>query len=95
MNIKTPVRSILFSQCLFFLFSGMDSNSQTSQELLIPNDVSIFKLLIYLFFFMLLVFSLLNKIKLKIKQEIRAHLMYTAQEQVISDVVAATARRLV
>lgn len=35
--------SILFILRLYFFFffvsSGMDSNSQTSQELLIPNDV--------------------------------------------------------
>ena len=81
MNIKMSDVSILFSRCLYFLSSGMDSNSQTSQELLIPNDVrrSNSKL------------SILHVVSIfpSEQQGKKTSHMYAAQEQVTSDAAAA------
>lgn len=91
--------SILFILRLYFLFffvsSGMDSNSQTSQELLIPNDVRPSNSKVKIFFppsppfLVLFVFSRWNnKTKQKKKnkaekREISLHLTcQAAQEQV-------------
>lgn len=65
----------------------MDSNSQTSQELLIPNDVSRSNFL----FFMLLVFSHLNDEKKKTTGNQRSSHMFAAQEQVTADAGAEAA----
>lgn len=85
--------SATFSQHLHFVSSGMDSNSQTSQELLIPNDVRTsntrprgFSLVVHIFFH-------LNDKKEKTGNQCSPH-MYAAQEQVTLSMIAAAANKI-
>lgn len=86
-------KSVIFNQHLHFVSSGMDSNSQTSQELLIPNDVRTSNSRPRGFLLLLFIFFHLNDKKEKTGNQCSHH-MYAAQEQVTLSVMAAAANKI-